>query len=230
MNNIDKSMIDESMRGEILVSNPVGICYENEKEILQQFNNFKEKFLKPQYKDVRYLKIIDYRGCDEYHYKTLNITIDLLTGEVWSNTEDSLYSMCSLKEEIKDDEDFQFKTDFLEKNRNGDFYIHKKLVQDGIYTFLDENKQVIEKNEDEYVLNGLDIDDCGYGDYIVMSFKERENKFYIKDFNGDIILLNLCKENYKDLISKLEVIYAHFQSRHTDAEARNFLYRSFNFY
>lgn len=218
------------MRGEILVSNPYRFCYENEKEILQKFNNFKEKFLKPQYKDVRFLKIIDYSGRDEYHCETLDITIDLLTGEVWSNTKDSLYSMCDLKEEIKDYEEFQFKTDFLEKNRNGDFYIHKKLVQNGVYIFLDKNKQVIEKIEDEYVLNGLDIDDCGYGDYIVMSFKERENKFYINDFNGDIILLNLCKENYKDLINKLELVYSNFTSRNTDAECRDFLYRIFKFY
>ena len=213
------------MRGEILVSNVFGLKYENEKELLQEFYSFKEKYLQPQYKDVRFLKIVDYRYYDVYYYNNIDITIDLLTGEVLSNTKDSLYSMCNLKEEIKDDEEFQFKTDLLEKNDNGDFFIHKKLVQDGVYIFLDENKQEIKKIKNEYVLNGLDIDDCGYGDYIIMSFKERENKFYINNFNGDIVLLNLCKEKYEKIVSNAEIIHSHYGSRFSLCDCKNYLYR-----
>jgi len=216
------------MRGEILVSNPHRVVYENEKKVLQEFNNFKEKFLKPQYKDVRYLKIEDNR-IDDYYYQNIDITIDLLTGEVFSNTNNSIYEMCKLREEIEDYDNFKFNIDLLQKDRNGKFFIHKKLADTGIYTFLDSNKKELEKIENEYVLNGLDIEDAGYGDYIIMVFIQKENKTFISSFNSDVILLNLCKEEYKDLINKLEAIHSHYKSCYINAEDKDYLYRSFNF-
>jgi len=45
--------------------------------------------------------------------------------------------------------------------------IYNKPVDSGIYTFMDENKKNVLKISD-YVIDGLDIEDEGFGDYIIL--------------------------------------------------------------
>ena len=45
--------------------------------------------------------------------------------------------------------------------------VHYKVCDDGIYTLLDENDNVIQEIE-SYVPNVFCIDDEGYGDYVIM--------------------------------------------------------------
>ena len=212
-------MIDDR----ILISSPCGLLSEDKQDFLTKHNNFCKKYLEEKYQKVRYLKVIDNTSKD-YCYKNIDFTIDLLTGEVFANNkDDTIWEMCNLKEEKCD----KFSIEKLEKYNNS-FFIHKKVVQNAEYTFLDENKnEVVKMDKYSYVINGLDIDDGGYGDYIIMSFLEQDSKIYIKGFNGNSILVNLCKKKYKNVVDRADLLWSFFMSRYTNAEIRRRIYYEF---
>lgn len=49
--------------------------------------------------------------------------------------------------------------------------IHYKVCDDGVYTVLDENKEII-LEKDGYVIDSLAIEDTGHGDYIIIKVDE----------------------------------------------------------
>lgn len=63
--------------------------------------------------------------------------------------------------------------------------IHYKSCDQNSFYLLDENKNVIGKIEDDYVINTMCPNDNGYGDYVIMQIDE----------NGKIL-------NFKDLTDK----------------------------
>lgn len=58
--------------------------------------------------------------------------------------------------------------------------IYAKVCDDGTYSILDKNKQVIKTLDQSYVPDCLAINDNGYGDYIIMTI-DADGK--IKDWN-----------------------------------------------
>jgi len=51
-------------------------------------------------------------------------------------------------------------------------HIHWKVVDQGIYDYLDQNENSIKKFDCDYVPNYLAIEDSGYGDYVIMNIDE----------------------------------------------------------
>lgn len=62
--------------------------------------------------------------------------------------------------------------------------IMSKPVDSGIYTFMNENKENVLRISD-YVIDGLDIDDEGFGDYIYLTILKDGT---IKNWNSEKIL------------------------------------------
>lgn len=75
--------------------------------------------------------------------------------------------------------------------------IMSKPVDSGIYTFLDEHNEKLTLIND-YVIDGLDIDDDGFGDYIYITIQEDGT---IKNWDKEKIL-NAYNEHLKDYESK----------------------------
>jgi len=69
--------------------------------------------------------------------------------------------------------------------------IYSKPVDSGVYAFLDGNKTIIKEIEG-YVIDGLDIDSSGYGDYIILRILEDGS---IEHWDSDLIMKNIKKES-----------------------------------
>lgn len=68
-------------------------------------------------------------------------------------------------------------------------YIYYKVCDEGVYTLLDADQKEIRKVE-SYVPDCLSIDECGYGDYIIMTVNKDG---HIEDFE-------FGQDEYEDLI------------------------------
>lgn len=67
--------------------------------------------------------------------------------------------------------------------------VHMKVCDSGIYNLLDANKEVLAYYND-YVPDGLAIEDCGWGDYIIFKINPDNT---IKDWNGATVANDIMR-------------------------------------
>ena len=73
--------------------------------------------------------------------------------------------------------------------------IYNKAVDEGTYTLYDTETHEAKTIQD-YVIPGLDIDENGFGDYVILTIDENG---FIKDWDKDKILSNFVKVKRKTL-------------------------------
>ena len=74
--------------------------------------------------------------------------------------------------------------EFKEFNYSKEFTVWYKIVDEGNYYLLDKNNKVCKSIENDYVIDSLQIDGDGYGDYMVLTIKNG----IVQNWNGDMVI------------------------------------------
>lgn len=135
----------------------------------------------------------------EYFYMNIPIFLEDLTfnhNEVTLENKNNIYGLFESNEQTRLKFFINIDTgEILEWPKGNTLSIYAKVRDEGIYSLIDNNGNSIKNIEYEYVPDGLDIEEEGYGDYVIFNVN---SEGIIENFNGEQIVnwvLNINEED-----------------------------------